>query len=403
MAQTPAVSAPCGNLNLTIGEPLIVSSVDEDDHADWVRIHPYVTPLPDGRLVVQINRDRDVVDAEYLVRASDDGGQTWHDHAEWPFPQRGCAPLLRLTSLDDSEVIATYGTLFAADEPDRYILPTWRSRDAGRTWSDVEAASVHLPGALPIDIYDPPAWFHDLHPNFAKNGFVKPAPPACIEPLIARFGRSRLLSHLCMHPLGGDRLLMFIYVRTRTDQPYETVCLISEDRGASWTYRSKPGAYEPRFATENFLAHGVDGLCEPAPVSLPDGSLLLVMRLGSRHPLYATTSRDEGLTWSPPRILPVWGVLPALVALPGNMLAMCAGRPDVSLSFSFDGGYRWPWTWRFLEDGKSEDPSTRNNALVSIAPDRLLLMYDIGGYHPQTPPGFTGPRRIVGHFIDITR
>jgi len=357
--------------------------------------------MPDGRLIIQINHDRDIVDAEYLVRSSDDGGHTWHDETRWPIMlERGASPLLRPVTLDDGTVVLTYQTLIATDDPDRYVLPTWRSADAGQTWSELEPANVYLPGALPLDIYDPPDWFHKLHPGFAERGFVKPKAPACIEPLLARFGRRRLLSHLEMLPLDDQRILMFIYVRTAPDLPYETVCLISEDAGRSWQYRSKPGRYEERFATENLLTMSVDGLCEPSAVRLSDGKLLMVMRLGSRQPLYATESTDEARTWSPPRPLSVWGILPTLAVLPGGLLAMCSGRPHVTLSLSFDGGYRWPWTWRFMEDGKPEDPSTQNNAMIQVAPGRLLYMYDHGGYHTQ-PAGFKGDRRIVGHFIDV--
>src|SRR5690606_28568991 len=94
-------------------------------------------------------------------------------------------------------------------------------------------------------------------------------------------------------------------------------------------------------------------------------------------------------------------ILPTVETLPGGVLALCSGRPDVTLSLSFDDGYRWPWTYRFLEDGKPEDPSTRNNAMLQVEPGRLLFIYDYGGYHPELSPNFKGPRRIVGHFIDV--
>ena len=133
---------------------------------------------------------------------------------------------------------------------------------------------------------------------------------------------------------------------------------------------------------------------------LESGELLLVMRLGSWHPLYATQSTDGGRTWTSPRALPVWGIMPTVLALPCGAVALVSGRPHVTLSFSLDRGYRWPYTIRFLEDGKPEDPSTRNTAMIQVEPNRLLHMYDHGGYHPL-PEEFKGKRRIVGHFIDI--
>jgi hypothetical protein len=140
----------------------------------------------------------------------------------------------------------------------------------------------------------------------------------------------------------------------------------------------------------------------------------LVMRLGSYHPLYATVSKDEGRTWAPPadqrpgcyyegwpvRPIAVHGILPTVLTLPGGVLALCTGRPDATLSFSFDHGYHWPVTHRFIEDNQPEEQGTYNNTLAQVAPGRLLYAYDHGGYHPL-PPERTAPRRIVGHFIDF--
>jgi hypothetical protein len=198
----------------------------------------------------------------------------------------------------------------------------------------------------------------------------------------------------------GDSLLMFADVFAPPGQKAQVVCLVSDDAGRTWSHRATPGKWEPRLATENFLSHNADGLCEPCAVELDGGDLLLVMRLGSRHPLYACRSTDAGRTWSSPRPLPVYGILPKVCVLQDGLLALATGRPDVSLSLSIDGGYRWPLTYRFLEDGKPEDPSTRNNAMIALSPTRLLYLYDHGGYQ-ATPPEFAGPRRIVGHIIDV--
>jgi len=55
------------------------------------------------------------------------------------------------------------------------------------------------------------------------------------------------------------------------------------------------------------------------------------------------------LTWSKPREISVHGILPTVLTLPDGTLALASGRPDNTLSFSFDDGESWPWTYRILD------------------------------------------------------
>ncbi len=215
-------------------------------------------------------------------------------------------------------------------------------------------------------------------------------------------------------PLSGERALAFLYLTQEAGEPGITVCLASADAGRSWKYCSTPGPYDPRFATHGYLRHALDGLCEPSCTRLATGELFLVMRLGSFHPLYTTCSADEGRTWKPQadqrpgcyyegwpaRPIAVYGILPTVLTLPDGTLALCTGRPDATLSFSFDNGYHWPCTYRFLEDNKPDEQGTYNNTMTQVAPNRLLMMHDLGGYHARVPES-KGPRRIVGRFIDV--
>lgn len=116
--------------------------------------------------------------------------------------------------------------------------------------------------------------------------------------------------------------------------------------------------------------------------------------------MYQCRSRDGGRTWSSPTGMPVYGILPTLVTLDDGTVLLCSGRPDATLSVSVDGGERWPMTWRFLEDGKPLDPSTRNNTMIKIGPQRVLYLFDYGGYH-KLPDSFPGRARIVGHIIEV--
>lgn len=163
-----------------------------------------------------------------------------------------------------------------------------------------------------------------------------------------------------------------------------------------------------------YLKHRLDGLCEPCCTRLASGDLFLVMRLGSVHPLYAARSTDNGRTWGPPadrrpgcyyaswpaRPIAVHGILPTVLTLPDGTLALCSGRPDATLSFSFDHGGHWPVTCRFLEDNKPEEQSSFNNTMIQVAPGRLLVAYDHGGNSGKIPE-YAGPQRIIGHFVEV--
>jgi hypothetical protein len=404
-------------LTARIGDPFTACHADEEQEPGKCRIHPHLSQLPGGRLVMTANIDGDIGGAEHVAYASDDGGHTWRNCPEWP--RRGG---LFAALEDGSSLLVSAGGLFAGDEPGVFFMPTRRSGDGGLTWEPLEGARVELPLAMdePFDRYDPPEWFLERtikgvsgRDYLAKWQKSQPSPAE--RALREQFGPRTVGAHVMqLFPLSGSNVLAFLYLSPRWGDRHITVCLASADAGRSWCYRSTPGPFDPRYETHGYLKHALDGLCEPSCTRLATGELFLVMRLGSFHPLYSTCSADEGRTWAPQadrrpgcyyadwaaRPLAVYGILPAVLTLPDGTLALCTGRPDVTLSFSFDHGYHWPWTCRFLEDNKPEEQGTYNNTMIQVAANRLLLMYDHGGYH-RRPPEFTGERRIVGHFIDV--
>ena len=404
-------------LVVRIGDPFTACEVDEARESHQCRVHPHLTRLPGGRLILSANIDGDIGGAELVTYASDDSGLTWRAYGDWPRIGGAFATMDNGVSL-----MAADDRFFATGEPHVYVLPTRRSTDGGLTWGPTDGARVDLPLAMeePIDWYDPPAWFLDRTMG-GQSGrqwrakWQKLQPTTAEQQLRDQFGRRTLNACLMqIFPLAGEKALAFVYLTQQWGDAGITVCLASDDAGRSWAHLSTPGAYDPRFATHGYLRHPLDGLCEPSCTRLAGGDLLLVMRMGSFHPLHTTCSTDQGRTWAPQadqrpgchfegwpaRPIAVSGILPTVLTLPDGTLALCTGRPDVTLSFSFDNGYHWPWTYRFIEDNKPEEQSTYNNTMVQVAPNRLLLMYDHGDNSGKIPE-YNGPRRILGHFVDV--
>lgn len=412
-----------------VGEPFTVLTFDPATDAGWCRLHPHLSGLPGGRLMLTVNIHGDIEGAESAAYASDDGGQTWRVCPDWP--ESGAHPGLgsQLAVLGDGTVLSvSHGDFYVTDKPGEYHWGVQHSVDGGLTWGPIEAARLALPPELelpkPFDPLDPPEAvlagrrgqshlrrFPQAWQVIGRN----PEASRSERMLWERLGRCRIPAYItCLCPLGGSEVLAFLYLSPRHDGPCVTHCLASEDGGRTWRYRSTPGSYDSRFATHGYLRHGLDGLCEPSCTRLATGELFLVMRMGSFHPLYTAVSSDDGRTWKPQadqrpgcyyegwpaRPIAVYGILPTVLTLPGGTLALCTGRPDATLSFSFDHGYHWPSTYRFLEDNKPEEQSTYNNTMIQVAPSRLLLMYDHGG-NSGAIPEYSGPRRIVGHRIDV--
>ena len=404
-SHTVSTRAAGRSISLDIGEPFTLTQTRDDDPPGWHRIHPELMRFASGRLIASANRDGDIPDGERIMFCSDDDGRSWRETTNWPTAdQRGQHVRTHLLNLPGGEAVAVYAyAVFAPKNTDKALLPTWRTNDSGETWSDMAGAEVDIELDSPMNLYDPPDSLKERYAN--PQHAPKPQMPPAIARMAAQFGPDRdILVITDSHVFDDGRMLLFAYGprrRTCSHGKHMSYVLESTDRGASWQHIATPGAWEDRLDNEFFLKHRTDGLCEPAVTAVDEDELLCVMRLGSRHPLYQARSRDGGRTWSSPTGMPVYGILPSLVTLNDGLVLLCSGRPDVTLSVSADGGHRWPLTYRFLEDGKPLDPSTRNNTMIKVGPQRVLFMYDLGGYH-KLPEGFEGRPRIVGHFIDVT-
>jgi hypothetical protein len=84
---------------------------------------------------------------------------------------------------------------------------------------------------------------------------------------------------------------------------------------------------------------------EPSLLRLESGRLLMLLRENATRRLHQCVSDDEGLTWSPPKQLPIEGYPPHLLSLPdGRILCTVGWRyPDFGIRavLSTDGGESW--------------------------------------------------------------
>jgi hypothetical protein len=100
----------------------------------------------------------------------------------------------------------------------------------------------------------------------------------------------------------------------------------SSDQGHSWSYASRIDV-----APSWLPWADSEGACEPSLVQLPDERLLTVFRVDSRSMLFQAFSSDSAQTWSAPRRLPAWSVMPQLQMLSNGVLVLTSGRPGLGM------------------------------------------------------------------------
>jgi len=204
----------------------------------------------------------------------------------------------------------------------------------------------------------------------------------------------------------GGRLLATVYGEKKDDWMPGTKKLVrrsmlatSEDGGYTWRYLSEIAHSDLAHATER----SYEGPDETSCIPLADGDLMAVFRVGSgrKWNLDRAYSHDGGKTWTQPDTLPAWSVWPQLLRTADGTIALATGRPGIGLWLSTDGrGRNWEqidvvayhnrWapdpTYRIdsfpvsTNDPYLTEPvkwqTTSYNAIVQVAPNKLLLLYD---------------------------
>jgi hypothetical protein len=141
---------------------------------------------------------------------------------------------------------------------------------------------------------------------------------------------------------------------------FSVITIASSDQGASWEFRSAISW------DSKVMPSAVEGPCESALVTMPDGlTLLSVFRIEDYTNLWAVTSSDQGRTWSTATEIDAWAVFPQLRALPSGALVLTSGRPGIGL---------------WLADGRATGAATE-------APPRSWKYYNLAQQHNALWPG----------------
>jgi sialidase-1 len=133
----------------------------------------------------------------------------------------------------------------------------------------------------------------------------------------------------------------------------------SDDGGANWEY----------YSTVAYDAAHINAFSEPAPLRLPDGRIVCIMRshiLPTKRPdnMYMAVSEDDGHTFGLPKRLGVWGYPAQLINLQDGRVLMTFGyrRNEFGVkALISEDGVTWDVSRQFsLHEGSTGPKSDRN-------------------------------------------
>ncbi|WP_421726192.1 exo-alpha-sialidase [Bauldia sp.] len=339
---------------------LQIDREDDLDHGvvhsdpDCYSAHPHLAVAADGtwllvftqapRRPVVLHPPLDPAFRNMMMR-SDDEGRTWS--APEPVPDAGWTGVecSGLTPLPDGGVILNqwqFGWVHPDTDPtghEHFVAPPALAR--------LRAQSLEFMGLYPND---PPKDLLAHFPKARRGGqcWIHRAPSPS-----APFGAS---VEIDTWPFsggygmrGGVVLADGTILLPLCDVPhYRAVFVVrSTDGGQTWS--------APQIVAEA----GDQEFEEPAPVLLPDGRILLMLRENATRRLHAVWSNDGGRSWSPPLDTGIAEYPADIIVLADGRLAMAAGRRHppfgVALYLSDTGGEQWEASLTVRDDLPNRD------------------------------------------------
>ena len=158
---------------------------------------------------------------------------------------------------------------------------------------------------------------------------------------------------------------------------YSVYVLRSTDNARTWEYIS---GIHVNDSVRSAAGKIFEGFCEPTLASMPDGSVIMLMRSGSPSPSYIVRSIDNCKTWSEPKIFDDCGVFPQLLSLPCGITLASYGRPSLRLRATADfSGKVWepPMTISLSGEPSAnfQSLSCFYTGLLAISDDEALMIY----------------------------
>lgn len=160
----------------------------------------------------------------------------------------------------------------------------------------------------------------------------------------------------------------------------------STDNGHTWKIWGRL-PYEPDLKLDP-LGKDRMGFTEPAFEILQNGTFICVSRTTDGKgsgPMYISSSKDMGKSWSKPEVFAPSGVLPKLLQLKNGVTVLASGRPGVQLRFSKDpDGRKWSDPYEMLpltgdatkeQSGYTATISDGYTDLLPLGDDSFLLIY----------------------------
>ena len=367
-ADAPAPKTPA-QLGITLGSPVLVA--EQTGHL-WF---PKLEVLPGGGLQIVCSGQPDSGKTSGAFQtASLDRGQTWAALAPWRYGG--------ITNWQEANVLVGLPWDYNyADSDHTTLVGELVAVDSSGKNVDLDRKAVRITG-FPRALAQPS---HGHTSSFATDcdGVV------ITGKRMVTLGYGRFAGDEEKHRTGGRSRDAYF--------GYSLVAIESLDGGRNWRYLTTVCDWTHWETDPAWVDRGrFEGPCEASLVSLADGSLLAVFRTGmfEQNPLHQCTSSDGGKTWSKPRALPAFGVLPSLQKLANGGLILATGRPGIWLWYSADGrGETWePIDAMAHHNAVVEkdhpdwliEPTTQFNRFKTssnvrireIAPNTLLLTYD---------------------------
>jgi len=285
--------------------------------------HPTVVRFDDGELLVTFDIAEADVALDYRTYAthSTDRGVTWSapERVLADPPGRPTTHSVRTNRVSDGSVVAM-GALMYRDDPEKSVVnvPTLgytemeliliRSRDRGRTWSDVERVAPPLVGPA-FEVCHSITELRDgrwVWPASTWMGWDGDAPNGMNAILLVSEDQGRTwpayitefdrwdehILHWEQHFLelrDGRWLAVAWAVSLETNKTQATPYAVSRDQGVTWQ-------------------HGLTGFLAQTTktIELPDGRILAVYRRNDEPGLWASTARIDGDRWLNDETVALW-------------------------------------------------------------------------------------------------